>query len=490
MVLVTASLSVTLPQAAAFDLETKLIASDINGGDFFGISVAIGGDTALVGAYADADAGINSGAAYLYDGTTGDPIARLTPSDAAREDFFGASVAVSSDGNVALVGATGDDDGGSSSGSAYLFDVATGAQIAKLTANDAASGDLFGGFVAVNNNTALVSASYDDDGGRDSGSAYLFDVTTGAQTAKLNATNANAEDRFGSSVSISGNLALIGALGDDEAASNSGAAYLFDIDPSSTTFGDQLFKLTTSDANVADWFGGSVAISGNLALIGAAGDDDRGRNAGAAYLFDVATGTQIAKFTASDGNDDDWFGFSVAISGNMALIGARWDNDAGDDSGTAYVFDVTTGEQIAKLTASDAAAGDEFGISVAISGNSALVGAYRTGSGINGETGSAYLFNGTVLLGDFNADGIVDAADYTVYRDNLGASSSALNGNGAGATTVVAADFALWVNNFGNSVSNSVALPEPGTLLLLSLGCFGAVGRERRKRPTWGLGIA
>jgi len=143
--------------------------------------------------------------------------------------------------------------------------------------------------------------------------------------------------------------------------------------PAQAQFFDQETKLTASDAAVFDVFGISVSISGNTALVGASGDDDRGFRTGSAYLFDITTGNQLAKLTASDATADDRFGKSVAISGNTALVGVSGDDDAGRSSGSAYLFDVTTGNQLAKLTASDAAANDAFGISVSISGNTALV---------------------------------------------------------------------------------------------------------------------
>jgi len=368
-------------------LETKLTSSDAAAGNRFGESIAVSGNTAIVGANRDVVGGLSSGSAYLFDVTTSNRIAKLTASDAAAGDFFGFSVAIS--GNMALIGAGGNDDAGLSSGSAYLFDVTTGNQIAKLTASDAAAGDWFGLSVAISdNNTALIGAGGNDDAGLSSGSAYLFDVTTGNQIAKLTASDADAGDRFGRSVAISGNTALVGAYGDDDGGDESGSAYLFDV-----TTGNQIAKLTASDADAHDWFGRSVAISGNTALVGASGADDGGiYPVGSAYLFDVTTGNQIAKLTASDADEYDRFGWSVAISGNTALVGADSDDDKGDYTGSAYLFDVITGNQIAKLTASDADTFDFFGASVAISGKTALVGAVRDGD----WSGSAYLFENVI----------------------------------------------------------------------------------------------
>ncbi len=143
------------------------------------------------------------------------------------------------------------------------------------------------------------------------------------------ASDATAADDFGYSVAISGNTAIVGAHGNDDVGLESGSAYLFDI-----TTGNQLAKLTASDAAARDWFGRSVAISDNTAIVGAYGD-----GGGSAYLFDITTGNQLAKLTASDAATDDLFGYSVAISGNTAIVGACFDDDAGDWSGSAYLFE-------------------------------------------------------------------------------------------------------------------------------------------------------
>ena len=157
---------------------------------------------------------------------------------------------------------------------------------------------------------------------------------------------------------------------------------------------DELHKLTASDGAAMDQFGWSVALSGNRAVIGKFGDSDNGYESGSAYVFDVTTGDELLKLIASDGAIEDRFGQSVAISGNTAVIGAEFDNDDGADSGSAYVFDVTTGDQIFKLTASDAATLDRFGVSVAISGDTAVIGSWLDDdSGFN--SGSAYVFDVT-----------------------------------------------------------------------------------------------
>ena len=362
----------------------KLTASDGTAIDHFGNSVAISGNTAIVGANSDNHAGANAGSAYLFDVTTGNQLFKLTANDATAEEYFGTSVDIS--GDAAIVGAYWEVNAGSISGSAYLFDVTTGNQLLKLTASDAAHLDHFGYSVAISGNTAIIGALGDDDAGSLSGSAYLFDMTTGSQLLKLAANDATAEDYFGVSVAISGNTAIVGASGDDDAGSRSGSAYLFDV-----TTGNQLFKLTASDAGDAKRFGKSVAISGNTAIVGSHWNSDAGSKSGSAYLFDVTTGNQLFKLTASDAAEYDEFGLSVGIWDDMAIVGAGWNDDAGTDSGSAYLFDVTTGNQLTKLTAKDSAEFDYFGYSVDIGGNAAIVGAYRDDDA-GSDAGSAYIF--------------------------------------------------------------------------------------------------
>ena len=374
----------TLSAGYDFGSQTKILASDAAGNDQFGISVAISGNYAIVGARYSDDGSIDSGSAYIFNVSTGTELHKLVASDAAAGDSFGSSVAIS--GNYAIVGANGDDDGGSASGSAYIFNVSTGTQLHKLVASDAAAADYFGYSVAISGNYAIVGAYNNDDGGADSGSAYIFNVSTGTQLHKLVASDAAVYDYFGYSVAISGNYAIVGANGDDDGGSASGSAYIFNV-----STGTQLHKLVASDAAAVDFFGYSVAISGNYAIVGAYGDDGVPNDSGSAYIFNVSTGTQLHKLVANDAAASDNFGYSVAISGNYAIVGAQYNDDGGANSGSAYIFNVSTGTQLHKLLASDAAAVDNFGYSVAISGNYAIVGAPYNDDGGN-DSGSAYIF--------------------------------------------------------------------------------------------------
>ena len=311
--------------------QTKIVASDGAADDYFGYSVAISGNYAIVGAYQDDDNGTDSGSAYIFNVTTGAELHKLVPSDGAANDIFGISVAI--DGNYAIVGARQDDDKGTNSGSAYIFNVTTGAELHKLTASDGVAGDNFGHSVAIDGNYAIVGARQDDDNGSNSGSAYIFNVTTGAELHKLTASDGAADDYFGESVAISGNYAIVVAYADDDKGSNSGSVYIFNVNT-----GAELHKLTASDGAESDYFGISVAIDGNYAIVGAHADDDKGSGSGSAYIFNVQTGAELHKLVASDGAASDQFGISVAISGIYTIVGARMDDDNGANSGSAYIF--------------------------------------------------------------------------------------------------------------------------------------------------------
>lgn len=393
----TLSAHCVLPTTAqTINEDIKIVSSDAAELDEFGYSVAIWGKTAVIGAHWDDDAGTRSGSAYLFNVETGLLLFKLTADDAAEEDWFGDSVAIS--GTTAIIGAYRDDDGGDLSGSAYVFDTVTGDQLIKLNADDAAMGDFFGKSVGISGAIAIV-------GNAGSDSAYLFDTITGNQLFKFtDDDSATVSSQFAYSVAISGNTAIIGAFGDNHAGINSGSAYLFD-----TVTGEQLFKLTASDAAVLDHFGFSVAISGTTAIVGAYKSDDF---VGSAYLFDTVTGQQLFKLTVPDAEQDDLFGYSVAISGTTAIVGTP---NSGDRSGSAYLFDTETGLQIGKLIASDAEIGDALGWSVGISGTSAIAGAMRDDDA-GDRSGSAYKFTVPPQCAvDITADGQLDFFDISLF---------------------------------------------------------------------------
>ena len=351
------------------------------------------------------------------------------------------------------VGALGDDDNGDHSGSAYLFDTTTGQQLFKLLADDGAADDNFGNSVAISGATAIVGAWKDDDNGTSSGSAYLFDTTTGLQIAKLLPKDGAAADEFGNSVAISGAIAIVGSRLDDDNGFTSGSAYLFDA-----TTGQQIAKLLPNDGAPGDAFGSSVAISGNTAIVGSSNDDAKGPGSGSAYLFDATTGTQITKLLADDGAAHDHFGStSVAISGAIAIVGARLDDDNGVDSGSAYLFDIGEPEnsvQIAKLLADDGAEDDSFGRSVAISAATgkeiAIVGAWRDDDNGN-QSGSAYLFAAAAAgkcPWDLDGNAVVDASDLLSLLASWGpckGCSADFDGNG----TVGASDLLVLLASWG-----------------------------------------
>ena len=376
--------------------EAKLTARDGAAGDQLGVSVAISGYTAVVGAWWDSDNGPKSGSAYVFvrSGGSWTEQAKLTASDGAAGDRFGYSVAIS--GDTAVVGAYIDDEKGIDSGSAYVFVRSGGiwTEQAKITASDGAAGDQFGLAVAVSGDITIVGALTDGDNGPNSGSAYVFLRSGGSwiEQTKITARDGAAGDQLGVSVALSGDTALVGASHDADNGADSGSAYVFVRSGGSWT---EQAKITARDGAVGDQFGYSVAVSGDIAVVGAAHDDDKGASSGSAYVFVRVGGswTEQAKLTASDGAAGDIFGNSVAVSGDTAVVGACRNADYGPNSGSAYVFVRSSGSwtEQAKLTASDGAAGDYFGLHIAINGGRAVVGAYLDND-YGAASGSAYVY--------------------------------------------------------------------------------------------------
>jgi len=319
-------------------LQLKLLASDGTEWDQFGSSVSIDNDTALIGAPYDDDNGYSSGSAYVFirSGNDWTEQAKLLASDGAAGDWFGSSVSIY--GDTAVIGEPGDNY----NGSAYIFTRSDTiwTEQEKLIASDGAGGDFFGISVSIYGDTAIIGANEDDDNERASGSAYIFtrSGTVWTEQAKLLASDGEHHDRFGSSVSIDGDYAIIGTYSDDnENGTNSGSAYIFTR--SGTVWIEQM-RLLASDGEKYDRFGNSVSINGDTVIIGALGNDDNGNNSGSAYIFKRSgtVWTEQGKLLASDGAAYDYFGYSVSIDGDYAIIGAYCDDDNGNMSGSAYVF--------------------------------------------------------------------------------------------------------------------------------------------------------
>jgi hypothetical protein len=374
-------------------------------------SAGIAGPTGTTGA--TGATGLTGTSPYDYS-----QIQKILASDRASSDSFGSSVSISADGNTAIIGATGEDTSpNSNQGAAYIFikSGSTWTEQAKLLASDAASSDFFGRPVALSadGNTALIGAPNEDTGATtDQGAVYVFtrSGTTWTQQQKLLASDPITEDFFGYSVSLSsdGNTALIGAFFKNATLNQYGAAYVFTR--SGTTWTEQQ-KLLASDPAFTDQFGWSVALSadGNTAILGANLEDTSPTsNQGAAYIFtrSGSTWTQQAKLLASDRANNDNFGSAVALSanGNTALIGARTESTGATTSqGAAYVFTrsgSTWTEQAKLLNSINPVTGDNFGFSVALSadGNIALIGANSENTSPLGDNGAAYVFtrSGTV----------------------------------------------------------------------------------------------
>jgi hypothetical protein len=373
--------------------------------DQFGYSVAVSGDYAIVGAYGEDQVGYNdTGKAYIYNVTTGALLHTLTNPDTYNTpagDNFGWSVAIS--GNYAIVGAYSEDASGFtlSSGAAYIFNVTTGALLHTLTNPNlygTRHADLFGWSVAISGNYAVVGAIGEDSVNYNStGSAYIFNVTTGALVHSLNnPVISGYQDFFGWSVAVSGNYAIVGTPQGEffDGANAVGKSYIYNV-----TTGALLHTLNRPDASPGDFFGSSVAVSGDYAVVGAWGEFEGGAySSGKAYIYNVTTGALVHTLNnpnAYGTSEGDRFGWSVAVSGNYAVISATREDQAGSESGTAYIFNVTTGTLLHTINhPSGFGPSDQFGWSVAISGNYAAVGvpaSYEIGTGV--RVGKTYIYN-------------------------------------------------------------------------------------------------
>jgi len=383
--------------------EEKLLASNGHANNNFGGSVSIDGLAILVGANKGDLSVTDSGTAYFYEwsGVTWLLYEILEPpAGGAAGDFFGSAVSLS--GGRALIGAYGDDENGALAGAAYVFDSADHWSSEKLLPEDASAGDWFGWKVSLDGQRALVSTSHDnsEDGLiSDTGSAYVFDkgVTHWAETQKLYPSDNASFFRFGSSVSLSGDRAVIGNYGDTFSISiGIGSAYVFDLNKSTGDW-EESKKLFADDGIGRDEFGRAVAVDGDRIFVGAPKQDVAGEDAGAAYAF-TSSGSDWAQsqklLVHPLDFDEHFFGHSVSIFGGMALVGAYGNDEFGENAGSAVIFkqdEDGTWIHTETLYASDAQAGDQFGFSVGLTDNYAIVGANLEDTA-GPDAGAAYIF--------------------------------------------------------------------------------------------------
>ena len=388
--------------------------------DRFGWSVAAtpNGDL-LVGVAFDNAGAADAGAAYLFDGVTGNLLLTINNPTPEVADEFGHSVAATPNGDL-LVGARTDNTGATSAGTAYLFDGVTGNLLLTINNPTPEAGDEFSFSVAATpNGDLLVGASSDNTGAGNAGAAYLFDGVTGNLLLTINNPTPEANDWFGFSVAVTlnGDL-LVGARRDNTGATRAGAAYLFD-----GITGNLLLTINNPTPEVDDQFGISVAATpnGDL-LIGARLDNTGANNAGAAYLFDGVTGNLLLTINNPTPEAGDELGIAVAATPNGdLLVGARLDNTGANNAGAAYLFDGVTGNLLLTVNNPTPEAGDELGIAVAATPNGdLLVGAWIDNTGA-ADAGAAYLFRAlfcgqsrasypSVVMGTAGADNLVGTA--------------------------------------------------------------------------------
>ncbi|MEL7450930.1 MAG: thrombospondin type 3 repeat-containing protein [Pseudomonadota bacterium] len=267
----------------------------------------------------------------------------------------------------------------------------------KITAPDGVAFDRLGRSVAVEANTVLAGAPFDDDRGDGSGSAYVFDAQTGAELDKLRLAFGQAEDTFGEAVALRGGLALVGAPGSDFVRTGAGVAGAF-----VSGAGAGLLRPSSPPPFSPDFsaFGAAVSLSvdGSTRVIGARGDTgqaDAGANGGGGAMYVFTADGSERKLFASDAGFADNFGFAVATTNTIAVGTAPFDDDNGSASGSIYLFDVATGDELRKITPDDGVADDFFGSSVAIEGSVLAAGASFVASNDNSNAGAVYLFDAT-----------------------------------------------------------------------------------------------
>lgn len=340
----------------------------------FGNAVELDGGFALGGSPYSWALPLAPGSVHVHYAASGEYFGSLDPIGAPANDRFGADVRA--DGGTAIVGAYNDDANGAGSGSAYVFDIASRTQLRKLTSSDGAAGDAFGVSVDIRGDRALVGALQHDAGATNSGAAYLFDVTTGQQLVKYTAQDAAANDELGIDCAMNGRHVIVGAWKDSGALTASGSAYLFD-----QATGQQLAKFVPPQPYSFRYFGSRVAINSNFAVVSYSREPNGFVSSGVVYVYELNTFQLVARLSNPQFSfDNSCFGSSLDINEDVLAIGALGNSVAGStESGTVHLFDLQTILQVpppqTTLQTQPSAPFTNFGAGVAVDGRYVLGGA-------------------------------------------------------------------------------------------------------------------
>lgn len=376
--------------------QNKLLPSDGQAHDEFGVSVGISGNTVVVGSIYDDDLGGDAGSAYVFveDNGVWTQQAKLMAKDARANDYFGISVAIA--GDRILVGAAEAGNNNSHTGAVYVYERVNKvwSLVQKLTPVGGTTNDYFGYAVALEGNVAVIGAPQADQVGFDSGAAFIYrhDGTQFVEEDRIWASTGGAFGFFGGSVAISGSTVLVGQW-DDGSAQNKGSVFAYRENAGTWLEEDELIA---SDASANDTFGFSLAIYNSKAFIGAPFRDGACVNSGAVYVFGRYNDTwcQEQIIEPEDKNASQAFGSAVGLWGDMAAIGSYWDQDNGDYSGSVYAYRYVekVWSPLFKYLPNDGVVGQLFGISVAMDNDRVVAGA--NGDDDNGiDSGAAYQFS-------------------------------------------------------------------------------------------------
>lgn len=399
-------MSLSSQAAAQSAFEDSIIRFD-QGGDF--------GETYLPRGYAQSSQYIAIGGyvwfpdapgyVQIFDAQSGMFITRFDSQSGNADDFFGSSIHIQDE--MVLVGALADDTIGHEVGAAYLFDIQTGKRLHKLLPNDGAIRDHFGAQVLIHDGMAIVSAPRNNTQEGIFGAIYFFDLESGEQLFVLYPEESSSRTLGQTTLAMDAGVLAVGAWSDSLAgAPRIGSVFLFDVETRT-----QIHRVNSEDSHANQQFGLAVSLDQGMLAVGARHDDQNGIFAGAVYLFDVSSGEQLAKILPADGAKRSSFGTSVHLANGLLAVGTLNFSQTGVRTG-AYIFDTEDYHQVTKLLPSNGNTGDEFGASVFIDQRTVYVRATRSPFPESG--GSVYVYDQSCAP-DLNFDGITDFFDVSTF---------------------------------------------------------------------------